>query len=242
MSTFRFQQFSVLQQRSGMKVCTDAVLFGAMAPLHLDDRVLDIGTGTGVLALMAAQLGAAKVTGVELTQEAYEEAGINFNLSPWADRIEAVHQDIQGFALAADNQYDLIMSNPPFFANHSKTTASLRNAARHNNLLSFPDLISSADKLLTEQGLFYVLIPVPAVEKFSVLALAGGFYLVNRIDYRGYAHTKAKVSALTFSRTALGFTAKILTIYESLGAYTKESEGYLQDFLLRFSQGRQAQQ
>jgi tRNA1Val (adenine37-N6)-methyltransferase len=213
-----------------------------MAPLHPGDRVLDIGTGTGVLALMAAQLGAAKVTGVELTQEAYEEACINFNLSLWADRIEAVHQDIQGFALAADNQYDLIMSNPPFFANHSKTTASLRNTARHNNLLSFSDLISSADKLLTEQGLFYVLIPVSAVEKFSVLALAAGLYLINRIDYRGYAHTKAKVSALTFSRTALGFTARLLTVYESLGVYTKESEGYLQDFLLRFSQGRQAQQ
>jgi tRNA1Val (adenine37-N6)-methyltransferase len=242
MSTFRFQQFTVLQQRSGMKVCTDAVLFGAMAPLHPGDRVLDIGTGTGVLALMAAQRGAAKVTGVELTQEAYEEAHINFNLSPWADRIEAVHQDIQGFALTAGNQYDLIISNPPFFANHSKTTASLRNAARHTDLLSFPDLISSADKLLTKQGLFYVLIPVSAVKKFSAEAVAAGFYLITQTDYRAYAHTKAKVSALTFSRTALGFTARLLTVYESLGMYTKESERYLEDFLLRFSQGRQAQQ
>ncbi|CAA9891303.1 tRNA1(Val) (adenine(37)-N6)-methyltransferase [Candidatus Methylobacter favarea] len=242
MSTFRFQQFSVLQQRSGMKVCTDAVLFGAMAPLHPGDRVLDIGTGTGVLALMAAQLGAAKVTGVELTQEAYEEAGINFNLSPWAHRIEAVHQDIQGFALAADSQYDLIMSNPPFFANHSKTTASLRNAARHTDLLSFSDLISSAGKLLAEQGLLYVLIPISAVEKFSALALAEGFYLINRIDYRGYAHTRAKVSALTFSRTVAGITARLLTVYESVGMYTKESERYLGKFLLRFSPGRQAQQ
>ena len=79
-----------------MKVCTDAVLFGAMAPVNRGDRVLDIGAGTGVLSLMAAQLGAAQVTAVELTQQGYEEAQLNFNNSPWADRLKAVHQDIQG--------------------------------------------------------------------------------------------------------------------------------------------------
>ena len=97
-----------------MKICTDAVLFGAMAPVNQGDRVLDIGTGTGVLALMATQLGAAKVTAVELTQEAYQEADINFKNSPWAKRLEVVHQDIQSFALTADLQYDLIISNPPY--------------------------------------------------------------------------------------------------------------------------------
>jgi tRNA1Val (adenine37-N6)-methyltransferase len=204
------------------------------APIHQGDRVLDIGTGTGVLSLMVAQPGAAKVTGVELTQEVYEEANINFNLSPWADRIEAVHQDIQGFTLTAGNQYDLIMSNPPFFANHNKTTGSLGNAARHTDLLSFSDLISSVDKLLAKQGLFYVLIPVPAIEKFSAEALAAGFYLINQADYRGYAHTKAKISALTFSRTASGFTARLLTVYESLGIYTKESAYYLSTIFCGF--------
>lgn len=239
MSTFHFQQFSVLQQHSGMKVCTDAVLFGAMAPVNQGAQVLDIGTGTGVLALMAAQLGAAKVTAVELTQEAFKEADINFNNSPWAKRLEAVHQDIQSFALTGDRQYDLIISNPPFFENHLKTVDALRNTARHTDQLPFADLIGIAGSLLTPLGLFYLLIPAHAVAKFSEQALAAGFHLIKQTDFRGYAHNEAKVSALTFSRTAAVFTERLLTIYEAHNVYSQDSEAYLADFLLRFAKARQ---
>jgi len=218
-----------------MRICTDAVLFGAMAPVNPGDRVLDIGTGTGVLALMATQLGAAKVTAVELTQEAFQEADINFNNSPWVDRLEAVHQDIQSFALTANRQYDLIISNPPFFENHLKTVDTLRNSARHTDQLPFADLIGIAEQLLSPQGLFYLLLPAHAVAKFSALALAAGFYLINQTDFRGYTHNEAKVSALTFSRTAAVFTARLLTIYASHNVYSQDSERYLADFLLRFA-------
>jgi len=235
MSTFHFQQFSVLQKHSGMKICTDAVLFGAMAPVNPGDRVLDIGTGTGVLALMTAQLAATKVTAVELTQEAFQEADINFNNSPWVDRLEAVHQDIQSFALTANRQYDLIISNPPFFENHLKTVDTLRNSARHTDQLPFADLIGIAEQLLSPQGLFYLLLPAHAVAKFSAQALAAGFYLINQTDFRGYTHNEAKVSALTFSRTATVFTARLLTIYVSHNVYSQDSERYLADFLLRFA-------
>jgi len=236
MSTFKFQQFSVLQQQSGMKICTDAVLFGAMAPVNQGDRVLDIGTGTGVLALIAAQLGAATVTAVELTPEAFKEAGINFNSSPWADRLEAVHQDIQSFAKTAGQQYDLIISNPPFFENHHKTADTLRNIARHTDQLPFADLIGIAKSLLCPQGLFYLLLPAHAAEKFSALALAAGFYLIRQTDFRGFAHSEAKVSALTFSRCpTAGLTTRLLTIYESHNIYSQDSAAYLADFLLRFA-------
>ncbi len=225
-----------------MKVCTDAVLFAAMAPVKNGDSVLDIGTGTGVLSLIAAQLGAGKVTAVELTEQAYQEAGINFRQSPWADRLEAVHQDIQGFAAITKQQYDLVISNPPFFQNHFKTTSALRKTARHSDQLPFADLITSADQLVSPQGLLYLLLPVHAIKKMAGEASSAGFYLTNRIDFRAYAHSVAKVSALTFSRTAAPVVSDMLTVYESSGVYTQQSEGYLSTLLLRFAKDDQMQQ
>jgi tRNA1Val (adenine37-N6)-methyltransferase len=197
---------------------------------------LDIGAGTGLLSLMAAQLGAGQVMAVELTQQSHEEAQLNFNNSPWADRLEAVHQAIQGFARSDGHRYDLVICNPPFFENHSKATDSLRKIARHNDELSFVDLIKCADQLLSSQGLFYLLLPVHAVEKFTDAAsLVAGFYLIHQTDFRGYVRNNAKVSALTFNRTNAVFSRDLLTIYESHRVYSQDSERYLSPFLLRFS-------
>ncbi len=235
MSSFHFQQFSVVQNRSAMKVCTDAVLFAAMAPVNRGAHVLDIGAGTGVLSLMAAQLGAAHVTAVELTQPGHEEAQFNFQQSPWADRLRAVHQDIQSFANKSSDHYDLIICNPPFFENHSKATDTLRHIARHNDQLPYEDLIKSAEHLLSEQGVFYVLLPVHAIERFTQLAKEVGLHLSHRTDFRGYSHNNAKVSALRYCRSAAILCKTLLTIYAAHNVYSQESERYLSAFLLRFS-------
>ncbi len=235
MSVFRFQQFSVIQENSAMKVCTDAVLFGAMAPVKQGDSLLDIGTGTGLLSLMGAQLGAEQITAVELTLPAYEEAALNFKNSPWAEQLEALHADIQSFAAHSIAQYDLIICNPPFFTDHSKAYNQLRNTARHTDQLAFEDLLDSVNRLLSEKGLFYVLLPIHAIEKFTALALALGLYLNRQIDFRGYAHNEAKVSALTYSRQISIPYKMCLTIYKAERVYSEESEQYLSPFLLRFA-------
>ncbi len=235
MSEFHFQQFSVIQTNSAMKVCTDAVIFGAMAPVKRGDSILDIGTGTGLLSLMACQLGAGLVTAVELTLPAYDEAALNFKNSPWAAQLEAVHLDIQSFAANSHIQYDLVICNPPFFAEHSKAANQLRNTARHTDQLSFDDLLNSVDRLLSPQGLFYVLLPIHAIEQFVGLALGVGLYLSRQLDIRGYAHNEAKVGALTFSRQTSTPYKKLLTIYKADRVYSEESEPYLTAFLLRFA-------
>ena len=235
MSTFHFQQFSVLQKQTAMKVCTDTLLFGAMMPVNGNENILDIGAGAGVLSLMAAQLGAGKITAVELTREAYREAEINFKLSPWGDRLEAVHQSIQHYAASEHRQYERLICNPPFFENHRKSQDPLRKTARHTDHLSFADLIGVSDKLLAPQGLFYLLLPVHAVKRFSEQAREAGFYLIKQTDIRGFEHSIAKVSALTFSRTGIDCVKDRVTVYESAGVYTATSQYYLASFLLRFA-------
>jgi tRNA1Val (adenine37-N6)-methyltransferase len=233
MTVFRFQQFVVEQQQSAMKICTDSLLFGAMVPLKAGDNVLDIGTGTGVLSLMVAQLGAATVTAVELSNEAYQEAAANFAKSPWVDKMEAFFGDIRCFS-ALGVRYDLVMSNPPFFEKHLQCSLGLRRMARHNDYLSYADLLACIGNLLAEKGLFYVLLPAHTVDKFHLLALQLGLYLTRRTDYRGVLGAKSKVAALTFSKIPRDLVHIELVIYSSDGVYSEMAAHYLSPFLLRF--------
>ena len=236
MSTFRFQQFAVRQNDSAMKVCTDATLFGAMAPLRGGEQVLDIGTGTGLLALMAMQLGAARVTGVELTGQAFAEARYNFAQSPWAEHLSAVHASIQDFCRGRPDRFDLIICNPPFFDNHSKGADPLRNQARHAESLPYDILVACLDRLTTGQGRCHLLLPCHALGRFTGLAVQHGLHLTDRTDIRGHAHSRAKVSALTFSRRPGTFSTRVMTIYQADGVYSTQSTPYLSPFLLRFAQ------
>ncbi len=218
-----------------MKVCTDATLFGAMAPIAGGEQVLDIGSGSGLLSLMAMQLGAGQVTAVELTEEACRDAQVNFAESPWVNGLELVNQSIQTFSAQSTTQYDLIISNPPFFENHSKNPSSLRQAARHTDLLPFDELIQIVSERLKTSGLFYLLIPVSAVARLVELAGERGLHLIRRVDYAGFETSTAKVAALTFRDRADRFVYRRLVIYNAPRSYTEESAGYLRPFLLRFA-------
>lgn len=178
-SLFQFKKFTIQQDRSAMKVGTDGVLLGAwIMPCKNTMRILDIGTGTGLLALMLAQKSAARIDAIDIDKSSIEQAKENFIHSPWPERLHAIHCSFQYFSHQALEKYDLIVSNPPYFSHSFKTSEISRMAARHaDESLSFDELIDGVKKLLAPHGRLYLILPLKEGEDFINRAEAGGLYL-----------------------------------------------------------------
>ena len=157
MGVFRFKEFDVVNERSAMKVNTDGVLLGAaMTILPGDRRFLDIGTGTGTIALMAAQRASdcVRIDAIDVDEASADEAGMNFRNSPWTDSLKAFHSSLDEHSAAAgDIRYDLIFSNPPYFEDSLNAPEERRNNARHTSTgLSYREILDFASQDLTEEG------------------------------------------------------------------------------------------
>jgi tRNA1Val (adenine37-N6)-methyltransferase len=162
-----------------MKVGTDAVLLGAWVSVNPTDWVLDIGTGCGILPLMLAQKGVAKVHAVDLDVPSAQEAAENFDASQWRDRLLAFHADARKFTMQC--AYDLIISNPPFFVNSFKCDADRRNQARHTDTsLTFGELIETVRRLLKPDGRFAVVLPFREAQEFFPLAEKGNLFVYQK--------------------------------------------------------------
>ncbi len=249
MSTFKLQKFSVKQTVSGMKVCSDSLLFGAFIPVANAKRILDIGAGTGLLSLMQAQKCSEisptiveSITAVEITQEGAEEAAENFSASSWHSLLNIVHQDIQSFAdkslVKSNEQYDLIICNPPFFSQHSPTSSdnSLRHIARHTDCLTYKDLCASIAKLLTKEGVAYLLLPV-AIKQEIILSFADvGLGVVEIIEISESEHHTAKVMIIkaSFCMKEDMCISNTLNKFSSNDCHTEQAKQYLSSFLLRY--------
>ena len=189
---FRFKQFTVWHDRCAMKVGTDGVLLGTWCPLqefrslevqkfrssgvpsepseHLHfTKVLDIGTGSGLIALMLAQrLPQAQITAIDIDNGAVEQAKYNFSISPWADRLQCHQQALQD--LEGTGIYDLIVSNPPYFQYSLKNPNSQRALARHTDTLSYDELLANSARLLKEEGRLALVLPIEAEQQIIALA------------------------------------------------------------------------
>lgn len=166
---FSFKQFTIHQDRCAMKVGTDGVLLGILAPTIDSGRILDIGTGTGLVGIMLSQrCPQAMVTGVELDANAAKQAEENATSTGW--NIKIINKSIQDFSFQCEEKFDLIVSNPPYFINSLKAPEKNRNTARHTDELSYEELIESAEKLLSEEGKFSVIIPYSEEENFIGIA------------------------------------------------------------------------
>ncbi len=142
-----------------MKVGTDGVLLGAWADCDNAKRILDIGTGTGLIALMMAQRSQAQIDAIEIDEHASEQAIENVNRSPWASRVNVINKSLQDYSKVENKAYDLIVSNPPYFQNSMFAPDKKRTDARHNSNLELEDLLKGAKKLLSNDGKLSIILP-----------------------------------------------------------------------------------
>lgn len=233
---FQFKQFSVEQDRCAMKIGTDGVLLGAWSPIPENIfSVLDVGAGTGIIALMLAQrTNAEQIDALEIDEEAYEQAVENFENSPWSDRLFCFHAGLDEFIEEPEDEYDLIISNPPFYTEDYKTESEQRDLARFADAMPFEDLVEAADLLLSENGIFSVIIPYKEEEKFIALAKDFDLFPIKITRVKGTPTTEIKRSLLAFSRNVSeNFPVDELVIETSRHIYTEEYIALTKDFYLK---------
>ena len=232
---FQFKQFKIIQEKSAMKVGTDGILLGAWTNVENTNTILDVGTGTGLIALMLAQRTKAKITGIEIEKYAAEEATENARNSSWENRIAIENIPFQEFVTSSKEKFDLIVSNPPFFANSLKSDNKNRTVARHNNLLPFSGLIKGAVKLLNENGRFSIILPVIPAEEFIELAKNEGLNLVRLTKVKPRASKNANRFLMEFTKGDSTLINEYLTIYnEDDSNYSELFKQLTCDFYLNF--------
>lgn len=179
---FRFKQFTVFQEDVSMRVNTDGVLLGAWCrmPQKTGAKILDIGTGTGVIALMAAQRMSAHVSDYEVGAVEPDcpsciQSAKNFRTSPWKKNLKVFMTDFQQFVPCCQDKYDLIVSNPPYFVDSLKNPSVSRRLARHTDNLPYEDIIAGARKILAPEGVLSVILPNEESKRFISIAEENGF-------------------------------------------------------------------
>jgi len=219
-----------------MKIGTDGVLLGAWCPIDNNPfSVLDIGARTGILSLMLAQRSnAEQIDSLEIDEEAYEQCVENFENSPWSDRLFCFHAGLDEFVDEPEDEYDIIISNPPFYSEDYKTDSSQRDLARFQDALPFEDLIEAADLLLSENGIFAVIIPYKEEERFIDLCAEVELFPVKVTRVKGSHTTPIVRSLLAFKRYELSvLTADELVIEISRHEYTDDYINLTKDFYLK---------
>lgn len=234
---FRFKQFTIRHDRSAMKVGTDGVLLGALAAQvgRGKQRILDVGTGTGVVALMVAQQNPdATITGIDIDEPSVAQAQENAQASPFAARITIEKQDFNHID-GCSNQYDLIISNPPFYQEDTLGGKEARDAARHTTSLPFEKLVQNAVQLLDETsgGTFCVIIPHAEGSRFIALCAMHRLFLSRRIDIQTTPTKPPKRVLLVFVKGQHSTTlTETLTLYDPQGRRTPEYNAFTEDFYL----------
>jgi len=220
---FRFKQFAVVNDRTAMKVGTDGVLLGAWCPVDGVARVLDVGTGCGVIALMVAQRnGSARIDAIDIDHDSIEEAAINFGRSPWSERLTAIEGDFNDMACSDDSGYDLVVSNPPYFTNGVLPSGEARITARHTAMLTYGQLIQGAARLLTPAGVLSIITPTEARHDVIEAAAFASMHTRRLTHVVAVEGAPPKRLLWQLSRLENGHTEDELTIAHRDGTFTDQ--------------------
>ncbi len=229
---FRFKQFSVDDSNCSLKVGTDAVLLGAWADVENATSILDIGTGSGVVALMLAQRTSSNTTidAIEIEAADYQQAKYNFLQSPWSLRVMAYHSPLQAFGAA--QQYDLIVTNPPFFINSFPAPSLKRTTARHTHLLTHHELLAATALLLKPTGKFCLILPTFEGDGFQRLAVEFGLYLNCKTAFYSRKEKPQERWLMEFSFTLQPLMQDSIILYDEGDTWSRSYQSLTNEFYL----------
>lgn len=232
---FKFKQFTVYHDLCAMKVGIDGVLLGVWTPIDEAKHILDIGTGSGLIALILAQRApGANITAIDIDENAVKQAEINAVNSPWNERIEVIQNSLQQFASSTGKKFDLIVSNPPFFLNSLKAPDPGRSTARHTDSLSHEELIVYSKQLLTADGRLCIILPVNEGKQCCEFAEKQGLYCTGETAVHSKPESPAKRLLLEFSQIKAPMQTSELTIETGIRhEYTPGFTLLAKDFYLK---------
>jgi tRNA1Val (adenine37-N6)-methyltransferase len=230
---FKFKQFTIYQDKCALKVCTDSCILGAWFSQKIASysRILDMGSGTGLLMLMLAQKTKGNIEGIEINLETYKQGKENITASIWRERLKSHPGDIRSWY--SIDKYDFIISNPPFFEEDLKAKSEEKNVAKHSSELSLEDLMAAIKKNLRESGSFGILLPFHREPYFTKLAMDSGFYLTEALRVR-------QTPAHGFFRSVLHYSGNKapessgyeITIHQGNQEYSAEFKELMKDYYL----------
>lgn len=233
---FHFKKFSIDDTHCAMKVGTDAVLLGAWSALENAQNILDVGAGSGILSLMAAQRNEqAQIFAIELDKSACEDAKKNILNSSWRERIHVENQLFQNFAIETALKFDFIICNPPFFSQSLRAADKQRNMARHDDLLPACELLSGIARLLNDEGSAALIIPTNYLEKFTIEAAIHSLFTAKKTFVKSTINHNAHRVLIEFEKkNNTSIQVSEFIIYSKPSIYTEEYRALCRNFYLKF--------
>ena len=232
MSVFKFKQFTIYQDLAGMKVGTDSIILGSAIKVKSEyKRIIDVGTGSGLLSLMIAQKSSnSDITAVEIDSNSYHQANINIDNCKWNDRINLLHADAKH--LKTDDEYDLIICNPPYFSNSKQSIITSKNTARHQVEFTFKDLLNIWNEKGNNNSDLACILPIKESKKLFDMVKNHGNYLAYNLEVRSNPNSNPKRAVMLFSKNKMETIKSELCIHNNQGGYSEAYINMTKDFYL----------